>query len=61
MPLWLKVYTALTEDPGLVPITHMVTHNHYNFCSKGSETSFWLPQAPGMHVRPYMYTNIYTH
>ena len=28
MTQWLKSPSAIVEDPGSVPNTHMVTHNH---------------------------------
>ena len=46
----VRVLTALPEDLGLIPSTHMVANNVYNFSSRGSDVIFWPLRAPGMHV-----------
>lgn len=46
----LQALTALVEDPGLSPSTHMTSQNHYNPSSKGSDAFFWLPCALGTHM-----------
>ena len=46
----LNALVALAEDPGLIPSTHKVVHNHPYSSFKGSNVLFWLPQAPNPHI-----------
>lgn len=46
----LRELADLSEDPDLILSTHMVTHNHWNFTSKGSDVLFWTPRVPGTCV-----------
>lgn len=38
---WLRALAVLVEDLGLIPNTHMATHNHLQHRSRGSES--WFP------------------
>lgn len=50
---WLRIYYA-TEDRRLEPSTHARwPTNTFNFSCKGSDSIFWLPQAP-KYTQAYM-------
>jgi hypothetical protein len=50
MAPWLSTLTALEEDPGLVPSTHVVAQSVPNSCVQRSSDFFWLLCALGMHT-----------
>lgn len=35
-------HLLLLQDPGLIPRTHIVTHNIYHSSSRGADTLFWF-------------------
>lgn len=51
-----RVLDPLSEELGSIAKTQMAAaHNHHNSSSKGSNSLFWSPQAPGTHdIQPYM-------
>ena len=52
----LRALVVLPENPGSVPSTHTVTHNHLNTGSRGSKALhgsnafFWTLWVPGTHM-----------
>lgn len=42
----LRTLTALPEEQGLIPSTHISANNHYNSSPRGSDSVF---HSPGMH------------
>ena len=70
MAQWLRVLTALEEDPNLVTSTHMAAHSICNSSSKGLNASSDLHWACcilctykhlGMHVHTHTHTHTHTH
>ena len=43
----LKSTAALPDDPGSIPSTHVVDHNHL---SGGPRALFWPPRSPSTHM-----------
>lgn len=53
----LRAFAGPVLDPDVVPRTHMVAAT---ICSSSSRSSSLCPlQAPGIHMRIYVQTNIY--
>lgn len=52
----LRALAAPIENPGLVPGTNSLTHNHLSSSSKESDARFWPLQGPGTNV-----VNIHTY
>lgn len=61
MAQWLRACTAFTDDPCLVPSTHIGWHTDaYNFNSRESDTLFWTLQAPAQTVTDF-HTEVHAH
>jgi hypothetical protein len=55
MAQWLRTPVAIAEDLGSITRTYMVDHGIFNFCFRGSVTSYWPPWALHSHgSRIYM-------
>jgi hypothetical protein len=57
----LRAFAAFTKDPGSIPSSHMVTHNHLSPVPGGSDGLFWPPQAPDIMWCTYIHKAKYSH
>lgn len=46
----LRAQVMISEEPSLVPSTHLAVHNCLPFCSNGSDTLSQPLEAPGKHI-----------
>lgn len=50
MARWWRTLAACAESLSLCPGTHLMVHTICNSSSKGSDSLFWPPRVPAMHV-----------